>query len=84
VSKSKKNPPNFEHALSDLENIVSRMERGELSLEESLNSFEDGVRLIRFCQTALKDAEQRVSILMENTDKDELIPFTDESTKDAG
>ena len=56
---------NFEAALEELEQLVERMETGELSLEESLKAFERGVVLTRDCQKALKDAELRVQALTE-------------------
>ena len=56
---------NFEAALEELEQLVERMETGELSLEESLKAFELGVALTRDCQKALKDAELRVQALTE-------------------
>ncbi|MFL0810919.1 MAG: exodeoxyribonuclease VII small subunit [Agarilytica sp.] len=62
---SKTTPPQFEKALQELESIVQSLESGELSLEDSLGSFERGIKLTRQCQTALQDAEQRVSILLE-------------------
>lgn len=55
--------PDFETALADLEILVQRMESGELSLEDSLQEFERGVKLTRLCQEALKAAEQRVKLL---------------------
>ena len=62
----KKTPPlNFEAALEELEQLVERMETGELSLEASLQAFERGVALTRECQKALKDAELRVAALTE-------------------
>lgn len=63
-----KDPENltFEEALAALEELVENMERGELSLEESLRSFEHGVMLTRTCQDALKTAEQKVEILTAN------------------
>ncbi|RLK48716.1 exodeoxyribonuclease VII small subunit [Alkalispirillum mobile] len=54
----------FEAALKELEGLVERMERGELSLEESLRQFERGVELTRACQKALQDAEQKVETLI--------------------
>jgi exodeoxyribonuclease VII small subunit len=54
----------FEKKLSRLENIVEKMEAGELSLEDSLKLFEEGVKLSRECNTQLSDAEQKVKILM--------------------
>lgn len=67
----------FEGTLKEIETIVERMEKGDLSLEESLQDFERGVRLTRTCQQALKDAEQKVQILMEKDGSEELKPFTD-------
>ncbi len=54
----------FERKLSRLETIVEKMEAGELSLEDSLKLFEEGVKLSRECNTQLNDAEQKVKILM--------------------
>ncbi|MCY0967204.1 exodeoxyribonuclease VII small subunit [Parathalassolituus penaei] len=55
----------FEQAMADLEQLVSRMERGDLTLEESLQTFEQGIRLTNACQQALSSAEQRVQVLIE-------------------
>ena len=57
-------PPDFEGALAELETIVDRLEQGELSLDESLQQFERGVQLTRQCQSALKQAEHKVEILL--------------------
>lgn len=56
----------FEHQLQQLEQLVARMESGELSLEESLQAFEQGVLLTRNCQQLLSQAEQRVAQLQES------------------
>ena len=58
-------PPAFETALAELEKLVEQMERGDVSLEESLRMFERGVELARHCQTALRDAEAKIQVLME-------------------
>ena len=73
AQKNKKNSTsfNFEGSLSELEQLVWEMESGELPLEESLKKFEQGIKLIRSCQEALTDAEQKVEILT----KDGLKPF---------
>lgn len=55
----------LEKALTQLETLVDKMESGELSLEESLKAFEEGVKLTRACQTKLNEAEQKVQILLE-------------------
>ena len=65
----------LEKALAELEEIVEQLESGDLPLEKSLKQFERGVRLSRECQSALKDAEQRVQILMDSELKD-LDPET--------
>jgi len=69
LNMSRKKPENlsFEEALSELEDLVDRLEQGEISLEESLKSFERGIALTRNCQQALVKAEQKVSILSEKT-----------------
>jgi exodeoxyribonuclease VII small subunit len=73
MTKKKQTSFNFEEALEDLEELVSAMEEGEFSLEESLQAFEKGIKLTRECQTALKNAEQKVQILLnENGDTEEL------------
>ncbi len=59
----------FEAALAALENTVRALEAGDLPLEEALKRFEDGMRLLKHCEAALKRAEQRVEILLaEDTD----------------
>lgn len=65
----------LEKALAELEQIVEQLESGDLPLEKSLKQFERGVKLSRECQTALKDAEQRVQLLMDSDLKD-LDPET--------
>ncbi|MDO9142286.1 MAG: exodeoxyribonuclease VII small subunit [Methylobacter sp.] len=75
----KKKPPTlFEDSLAELEQLVNQLEQGELSLEESLTSFERGVNLTRTCQKALQEAEQKVQILIEKNGTQTLEPFTDE------
>jgi len=66
MAKKKATGFDFEQALEQLEDLVTAMEEGELSLEESLEAFEKGVKLTRECQTALKKAEQKVQILLDD------------------
>jgi len=70
--------PSFENALEQLQATVKRLESGELTLEDSLKHFEEGVRLTRACQEQLSVAEKRVELLMKaNVDGSvELQPFT--------
>ncbi|MEQ9452869.1 MAG: exodeoxyribonuclease VII small subunit [Pseudomonadales bacterium] len=69
-----KNPLDFESALAELETLVTRMEGGELSLDESLKAFERGVVLARQCQTELKNAELKVQTLTESGELEPLEP----------
>ena len=64
MAKNKK-AVDFEEALDQLENLVEAMEGGDLSLEDSLKAFEQGIKLSRECQTALSTAEQKVQLLLE-------------------
>jgi exodeoxyribonuclease VII small subunit len=67
---SKKNSmPDFEAALAELERLVEKMESGEQSLEDALQSFQRGIELTRTCQRALKNAEQRVEKLVKSNDR---------------
>ncbi len=74
----KKSTTLFEDSMAELEQLVEQMEQGEISLEESLQSFERGIKLTRTCQKALQDAEQKVRILLEKDGKQTLEPFNNE------
>ena len=68
---------NFNKGLLNLEEIISKMESGDLSLEESLKYFEEGVKIHRQCHTALSDAEHRISVLSESDNYNEEKSFED-------
>jgi exodeoxyribonuclease VII small subunit len=72
----------FEDALAKLEEIVRKMEQGELTLEESLASFEEGIRLARLCARKLDEAERRVEILLKKEGDLEVKPFEPEPEGD--
>lgn len=77
TKKTTKQPENFEVAMTQLEQIVQQLERGELPLEEALASFKDGIELSQFCQKTLTEAEQTVAKMMTsqgevNLDEDKL------------
>lgn len=74
----KKSTTLFEDSMAELEQLVEQMEQGDITLEESLQSFERGIKLTRTCQKALQDAEQKVQILLEKDGKQTLEPFNDE------
>ena len=61
-----KKPVNLEKALADLESLVDELESGDLPLEKAMKKFEEGIKLTRSCQAALKDAEQKVEILLKS------------------
>jgi len=61
-AKAEQNPT-FESALAELENIVTRMEGGQLPLEQSLSAYKRGAELLKFCQSQLADAQQQVKVL---------------------
>jgi exodeoxyribonuclease VII small subunit len=74
-------PLDFEAAMRDLEEIVERLEHGDLPLEESLKAFERGIMLTRNCQAALKDAEQKVEILLKKAGEAHVEDFDTGETK---
>ena len=78
VSKTDAQTPDFERMLKELETLVVRLEQGELSLDESLRQFERGIELTRRCEQALKAAEQRVEILLEQSVDAPPAPFESE------
>ena len=75
VAAGKRKAVNFERSLEELEQLVERMEDGELSLEDSLTHYERGIRLGRLCQQALDEAEQRIQVLAEKDGQPELRLF---------
>jgi len=77
---TKKKPASFdlEKALEELEELVSSMEDGKLSLEDSLQAFEKGIKLTRECQAALKKAEQKVQVLINEKGDTEELEFEDD------
>ena len=65
----------FEKAMEELENIVNKMEQGDISLEASFQSFERGIALARRSQTLLEQAQQKVQMLSENGQSQALEDF---------
>ena len=73
---TKATPFVFETAVAELDQLVQKMESGELSLEDSLQAFEQGVKLTSQCQQALSSAEQRVQLLLDQNGQSVAQPFT--------
>ena len=69
----------FEHSLDELERLVQRLEKGDLTLDDSLKAYEQGIGLFRRCQTALQQAELRVRLLTDLDDPDSAsdLPASD-------
>jgi exodeoxyribonuclease VII small subunit len=74
---SAKKTVNLEKSLADLEALVEELESGDLPLEKAMKKFEDGIKLTRACQAALKDAEQKVEILVQSAGGDEDLQSFD-------
>lgn len=72
---AKKNNFQFEKSLAELEKLVQEMEQGDISLEESLKQFEQGIALTRACQKALQEAEHKVAVLLQENNKTTLEKF---------
>jgi exodeoxyribonuclease VII small subunit len=70
--------PSFEQALSRLEAVVEAMEAGDIPLSELLAKFEEGSKLLKICETRLKEAELKIEILKKQKNGDALAPFAPE------
>jgi len=68
-----KKPLNLEKSLEELESLIDELESGDLPLDTAMRKFEEGIKLTRSCQAALKDAEQRVEILLRNSGGEESL-----------
>jgi len=66
-------PLNLEKSLEQLETLVDELESGDLPLETAMKKFEEGIKLTRQCQSALKDAEQRVEVLLKSAGGEEVL-----------
>ena len=73
----------FERSLAELESIVDKLEQGDLSLDDSLRHFERGVQLTRACQGALKQAEQKVEILLRRSGAEDFATAPFDSDEDS-
>jgi len=69
--------PDFEQSLTELEALVSKLEQGDVPLEDALKTFERGVTLTRQCQSALRAAQQKVEILLTRNGSETVESFSD-------
>ncbi|RKZ92336.1 MAG: exodeoxyribonuclease VII small subunit [Gammaproteobacteria bacterium] len=79
MSTSDKSIKDFEKSLLNLEQIVQKMESGELGLEDSLKQFEKGIQLAKNCQNALSSAELKVNQLIEQNGLQKTLPFDEQN-----
>jgi exodeoxyribonuclease VII small subunit len=70
---------NLEKSLADLESLVEELESGDLPLDKAMKKFEEGIKLTRGCQAALKEAEQKVEILLKTAGGEESVLTFDAS-----
>lgn len=70
-----KKTPDFEASLGELEQLVNRMEQGDMPLADALQAFEQGIALTRECQAILDQAEQKVRMLVEKDGEQQTVPF---------
>ncbi|MBI2997978.1 MAG: exodeoxyribonuclease VII small subunit [Deltaproteobacteria bacterium] len=73
----------FEEALDELEKVVERLESGELSLEDSLAAFQEGVKLVRYCNQKLTEVEKKIELLVKDKEgKLQLRPLEEVKEED--
>ncbi len=75
-------PVDFESSLGELEQLVEQLESGELSLADSLERFERGVKLSKHCHTMLDEARRKVEIMTRNDDEDSAVAFEPDNDAD--
>ena len=74
--------PDLEKSLAEINQLIEKMEQGELTLDQSLSHFERGVTLVKHCQKILETAEQKVQILIQNNKQDTLADYGSDEEAD--
>lgn len=82
-SAKQSKPVEFESAMSELQTLVERMEQGDLSLEDSIRQFEQGMKLAAQCQQALAVAEQKVQVLTGESGEERLADLDPDDAANA-
>jgi len=78
MAKKDQEKKRFEEALEELEKVVERLESGELSLEDSLAAFEEGIRLVKYCNQKLAEVERKIELLVKDKEgRLQLAPLTE-------
>ncbi|MGH7769851.1 MAG: exodeoxyribonuclease VII small subunit [Candidatus Binatia bacterium] len=79
MAKKEQEKKKFEEAIEELEKVVERLESGELSLEDSLAAFEEGVGLVKFCNQRLTEVEKKIELLVKDKDGKLRLKSLDEA-----
>jgi exodeoxyribonuclease VII small subunit len=79
MAKKEQEKKKFEEAIEELEKVVERLESGELSLEDSLAAFEEGVGLVKFCNQRLTEVEKKIELLVKDKDGKLQLKVLDEA-----
>lgn len=74
----------FENALTKLDRITAELEQGDLSLDNSLKKFDEGVQLVQFCNEKLEEARSQVALLLKKNDKLTAVPFSGDTAEKTG
>lgn len=82
MTKNTSKQPSLEESLGEITTLIEKMENGELTLEQSLSDFERGITLIKHCQKVLSEAEQKVQILIQQNQQEELTTYGDDEDGD--
>jgi exodeoxyribonuclease VII small subunit len=76
--------PDLETSLTEISQLIEKMEHSEQTLEQSLNHFERGINLVKHCHKILEEAEQKVQILIQNNNQEELSVYGNEDNEGLG
>ena len=82
MTKKTSKLPDLEQSLAEVNQVIEKMEQGELTLDQSLGHFERGITLVKHCQKILEDAEQKVQILIQNNKQDTLAAYDSAEDED--
>lgn len=82
MTKKPNKLPDLEESLSEINQLIEKMEHSEQTLEQSLTHFERGITLVKHCQKILAEAEQKVQILMQNNHQEELTAYGEDTQEE--
>lgn len=69
----------FEESMQHLEDIINQLESGDLPLEKALKTFEEGVKISKYCRNVLDETEKKVALLLRENDGEKEVPFSDDA-----